>query len=1116
MGVRLYRSNRLECLVDKLAELLESTPHPPWRQRTIVVPGSGFDHWLSLELAKRFGIWANARFPFPRNFFEGLFAAAGLPPLEGQNVYEPQNLVWAIAKELLPLLDRPEFEPVRLYLDTVHDPASASGERSATGAAYVSLCARLAEVFDHYGVYRPQWLHLWEAGHYDSNDWQAVLWRAIVSRFGPQHFSARAKRWVELLREGRVSYLPPHCILFGITHLPPVYVQLLAELSQRTEVHLFLPSPSPEYWAEIRSRRQLWRERLARWATLPDLEESVEQYEGNPLLASLGRVGREFQAIVESSLEYEDVGAYERPEGSSMLAVLQRDMFDLVSRPSASAPPLPLPEGDRSIRIHSCHSPLRELEVLRDQLRALLEADPTLKPEDILVLCPDVRAYAPVIDAVFGSDRDDPSHIPYSIADAAESSSPGASEAFLLALDLLRGRISAGEVFRLLSADAVRAQFGITDADVELARQWFGQVGVRWGIDGSHRRAFGYPEFSEHSWRFALQRLLLGAAMPPDPARLFRGVSPFPEVEGEGAEFAGKLAELCERLFAWHPLLQRTRPVAEWSTIFDRIRRELLSDRDAYAHEHRELASGIAELRAGAELAGFDAPVPVDPLLPWLSAWLQREGGTFGFLRGGVNFCALRTTRCVPARVVCLVGMNDGAFPRGAVAFPMNKATHQREVGDPDAREEDRFLFLQALLAARDAFVVTYAGRDIRNNSERPPAVVVAELLDTIDRTFVAPPGPGRASQAVLVQHPLQPFSARYFRGDPDLVSFSAALCDGARRSLGKRRAPQRLVRDLLNPPSERVVTVDQLVSWVEHPPVGFLRQRLGLALGFDVAALDDDLPVDLEGLDLWKIGNTILELCAQGIEMNDTYEVLRAMGQLPPGRLGREEWQRACEDARPLWGHIEPYVRGERRSPIDLDLQVNGWTITGALRGVWKEGQVVWTFSRLSAKHIVQAWVRHLVLCTLAMRSQQRVPTKTLLIGRSEKKQARRGERETVRVLEYAEEGAAQSLLGSLVNLYELGLRYPLPFAVEAGWEFLHHPDDRAKQIQAARAKLQGGWQQQLPERQQFAYWLLYRSTQPSIDDLEGERPAAVPSFAELSEAILEPLLAPGKIVER
>lgn len=1132
MGVRVWRSNRLEALADRLAEEVERWRLPPVQPRKIVVQGGGLDHWLALRLASRLGVWGHAEFPFPRKYFEELFAAAGLPPREEVDPYAPLHLTWAVAAELSDLLREPEFQPVRDYLGKA--AMGQAADRDVFSPSYVALCHRLAMVLDHYLVYRPQWIHAWEAGlnpvkagAATSDNWQAMLWRRVARRLGPCHFTARAKQWVDLLASGALTgRLPERTVLFGIAHLPPLFVELLAQLAAYSEVHLFLVSPSPEYWASLRSRRQFWRFERERAGALLEDESRVAETEGNPLLATFGRVGREFQAILESVLDYEDADAYVRPGDDSALHVLQGDMFDVAQRPSAGRAPVPLDRRDFSVRVHACHSPLRELEVLRDQIRALLECDLSLQPEDILVLCPDMETYTPLIEAVFGSDRDDPTHIPYSIADQPLRAADETIAAFLLATELAVSRFSTSELFNLLSATPVRRRFGISTLDLDRARQWWNDAGIRWGIDGAHRHQFGYPEIDEYSWQFGLRRFLLGAAMPPDPTLLFRGVSPYPEVEGSGALFAGKLAELVELLVAWRKDAAQPKDIAAWASRLRRLQAELLCDEDRFAFSYAKVRRAIDAMERGAQLAEFQGLVPLEALLPILAASLDEPASAFGFLRGGVTFCGLHISRCVPARVVCMVGMNDGDFPRVEAVFPLNRASARRHAGDPSRREEDRYLFLQALLSAHDCFLLTYVGYDIRNNSERPPAVVVEELLDVCDRTFLPPDGVRCAREILVVRHPLQPFSPRYFTTGSDhaetpatpggLVSFSPAHAKAAERLIGHREPSRGVVRSLLETPfrsGEKVVDVETLATWLENAPIGFLRQRLGAQLRADVASWQEELPIDVDELERWALGQQLLEMRAARQDQPEeafcvaARNILRAMGRLPAGRLEENAFRDTWMLARPLAELIRDYARGERLEPWSLDIEIGGWRLVGVLRHVWPQGQVRWTFSLLRPTHVVNTWVWHLAFCLAKPPVKPDVPRNTFLIGRD--KASVTGP--MGRVIEFPDAREdARERLAELMRWYELGLSYPLPFVADASWKFwatLESTKNAARAREDASYELQGGWRKRIPEHVASGYQLLYRTSVPTVDDLEGGLPKGVPDFHTLAREILRPL---------
>ena len=158
--------------------------------------------------------------------------------------------------------------------------------------------------------------------------------------------------------------------------------------------------PTPLWWGDIRSKREKAR------AKQPELFGFDEEDPGdNELLSANGKVGRDFlnlMAELTPVAEDEDfVSPAEKESGAATLLLeIQRDIFDLKSSPAKVK--RSIAPTDRSLQIHSCHSVVRELEILHDYLLDLLQRDPALKPKDIIVMMPDVSIYAPFIDAVFG------------------------------------------------------------------------------------------------------------------------------------------------------------------------------------------------------------------------------------------------------------------------------------------------------------------------------------------------------------------------------------------------------------------------------------------------------------------------------------------------------------------------------------------------------------------------------------------------------------------------------------------------------------------------------------------------------------------------------------------
>jgi exodeoxyribonuclease V gamma subunit len=1113
----VHRSNRAEALVEVLAEVVARPAAGPWAAECIVVQGRGMERWLSMQLASRLGVWANPSFPFPRHLIlRALRAVIDLDDA-AHACFEPEILMWSIADLLVAHLNRPEFAPIRTYL--------AGDER---GIRRIQLAERIARTFDQYVVYRPHMVLGWESG--SETHWQAVLWRAIVQRHGSHHVAAHARQFLHALEQPNVQLrdFPARVSVFGVSTLPPLHLEMLAALSKHVELHLFLLSPSAEYWAEIRSRREMIRthRRAHRdGSAVAAVDDPLKHFEDlNPLLASLGRLGRDFQQVLESTTDYResDRNLYADPGAATMLTTLQSDILSLRHRGpnNTDAPTLQLEPSDGSITIHACHGPMREVETVHDQLLALFDADPSLEPRHVVVMSPAIDAYAPFIDAVFGGASDHAPRIPYRIADRAVRATDDVVDAFLTLLTLLRGRMAASEVLDLLGLEPIRQHFGFVAEDLDVVRRWIKESGIRWGVDAEHRHASGQPAISDNTWRLGLDRLLLGYAIAGEGRRLYAGVLPYDEIEGTTAALLGRLVEFCETLFTFHSALQTPRPFDAWRDDLGRLLHAMVASTNQTAHQHRQIHAALAELAEHAHAGHFNEAVDLDVAQMQLTAALERSAPERGFLTGGVTFCAMVPMRSIPFRVVCLLGMNDADFPRVRRAPGFDLMAQKPMPGDRSSRDDDRYLFLEALLSARERLIITYGGQSIRDNSEIPPSVVVSELLDVLGESFrVTANALGRLQpsadaleairQRLIVRHPLQPFSPRYFGADVDsrLFSYARHYYEGARALTTARgsAAPFLTAPLPLDAPAKREVSLTALARFFENPTRAFLQSRLSLYLGKDIETVDDREPLDLDNLDLWKLGDRLLGRAMDGETIDQALPAMRASGALPPGTLGQCTFGDVGGQADALATAASALRRGAELEPLTIDAELDGTRIIGEIHNLWPAGLVQYQYSKLGGRHELGVWIRHLILNWV---QPEGYPRESFLIGRPRKV----GGTATIRFTPVAN---AAETLRELLRLYWLGQETPLLLfdkASRAYAETLRSGKRAADALRNARQRFEDGDYKFGDLRDEYVRQV-FEAADPIHPDFHfggrtSERDSDHLGFADVAAIVLAPML--------
>ena len=1094
--LQLHRSERADHLVDALGDLI-ATPLPdPMTAEVIAVPTRGVERWLTQRLSHRLGapldgeagVCANIRFPFPGVLVgHAIAAACNLDP--ETDPWRPERSVWTLIDLIDHHAEDPELAPLTAHLRAV----TPEGQRGEPGQLRRFAAARnVADLYDHYSVHRPDLVRSWAAaaavGHSaddPTSTWQAYLWRLLRSRLGvpspAERFTEAARRLAEA---PALLDLPERVALFGLTRLPSSQLEVLQAVARGRQVHLFLLHPSGRLW-----------DRVATTASNPppDLERAGDptaRLAANPLLRSWGRDAREMQLVLAgrgvTGGEYRPVdpptspASAPAPPPESLLSRLQADVR--ADRQPPGPPgvggddqrPL-LDPTDRSLQVHACHGRARQVEVARDAVLHLLAADETLEPRDVIVMCPDIETFAPLIQAAFGPDdpmvsfepdRGGPSttgipRLRVRLADrSVRQTNPLLSVAAQL-LELAEGRVTASGVLDLASRPPVARRFRFDQDDLSALEQWVADTGVRWAFDAEHRRPWALQQISANTWAAGLDRLLLGVTMTEGDGRTFGGTLPYDDVPSSDVDLAGRLAELVNRLTWTLDRLDGSRPIASWVEALVTGTELLTVSAASDEWQRKELRRVLAEVadqarpppRSEPGPAALDGRPDAGPDLSLaevrdlLDVRLQGRPTRANFRTGDLTICTLVPMRSVPHRVVVLLGLDDGAFPRHPETDGDDLLLASPRVGDRDARSEDRQLLLDALLAATERLVVAYSGRDERTNRSRPPAVPIAELLDAVDATVRLAEGRPCREQ-VVVHHPLQPFDAKNFRpgvlsGDGSW-SFDRVYLAGARAAADQSPAGPWLPAPL---PAldEPVLQLDHLIGFVEHPVRAFLRRRLGLYLSDPNDQLEDALSIDLDALEQWGVGDRLLQARLAGTDPDRAAAAERARGLLPPGQLA----DKVLDDIQDEVHHLAAAVAalGFEPGPADsLDIHLDmpgGCSLIGTVANRRGGAILVCTYSRLGPRHRIGAWVRFLALSA----ARPELDATVLTVGRGRGGQppqiARLGQ---LAATPDQRRFRALQELAIVVDLYNRGLRAPLPLfcKTSAAWaEARHRSDD-------------------------------------------------------------------------
>ncbi len=1053
-----------------VSEFEENKLSEPLEPEIFVVQNYGMGRWLSMYLAKEKGIAANLKFEFPAERIWSLYRHID-PDIPKTLPSDRQPLAFSIMHLLNRMEKEPVFDPLWRYIRK----ESADIQQLRIW----KLSNRIADVFDQYLVYRPEMLVSWQDEKLTTNNpserWQAALWRKLTGHW-KQDNGNEEKRWThrgelheKLLsyideKEMKIADLPERITIFGVSTLPPAFIKTFVKLSKLTDVRF--------YW-------------------LAPVDGKTPE---NNLVESMGKEGIEFLSNFEYEVKqdaevvsnHQKVFVSGRPEYSDSL--LSQIQYDIINNKKGTA----VTEADRSIQLHSCHSAMREVEVLHDQLMALFDKNPDLPPDEIVIMMPDIETYAPLIDAVFGTDEEDVPHIPFSIADRGFRSESPVAVTFIKIMNLLQSRFKVTDVMELLESEILRRSLEISEDEFTLLQQWIHDNRIRWGIDSKFRGDNNLPANDHFSWKKGISRILLGYAMQSDGEQAYRDQIPYSYIEGTSqAELAGKLSSFLHKLFDFYDRAGHSKKAEGWHRFCSDMLQEFFPDNRDTHHEISQIRRQLDKLMEYTDVSNFDIPVSFNVIHSFIEELLDNHQTGGGFMGHGITFCALVPMRSIPFKVIGILGMDEDAFPRNHKPVEFDLMRLHPRPGDRSRADDDRYMFLETLLSAKENLIISYIGQSNIQDTSFPPSVVVSELLNVLEDEYEI------KADDITTRHRLQAFSPRYFNGDdPDLFSYAGSQLRISRRIDAGDDESDSFITDPLPVPDDdwQTISLGELISFYQHPVRFFMQQRLGLYLQKTDALTEEREPFETDGLSRYHIRQEMLERFLKGNEL-DSYRNIAAAGDLlPVGFPGDQSFIQQKREAEEFGRELTEILDRQAKPDIEIDLNLDAFHLTGKLTSLYENGQWLHRFGSMRGKDRVELWIKHLTY--LAGKPSGYQPVSHMVTKSGSIEQEMIG---NIR--------DAQKILMKLLNYYRQGLQKPLMFFPDTSYTYACRIIENEKEpYSAARSALYSGW------------YNPYTPAPCDGDDsynsffMRGKDPTTEPFFRNLALDFWQPYLAAKK----
>ena len=1066
-GFMVFHSNRLEDLRDLLLQVVKSRPLPVFSPEVILVQNNGMKHWLEIALSadRALGICAATQIELPGRYLWSIYRAV----LAGQNLptsmpFDKKSLVWRLYKLLPGLLEDSDFQPLKKYLGIPVD----------TRRLY-QLSHQIADVFDGYQYYRADWLEDWAHGEFrllgdtklrkpemarlgESDLWQPKLWQALRSDVG-EHLAemSRASVHSQFLRQidkivedykstGQIPKdLPLRVFVFGISSLPPQIIEALARLGQICQVFMFVQNPCQHYWGNIVDGYEM----LKQWSrSRHSMRIGDQHFTSHPLLASWGKQGRDYFHLLQ---EFDDVETYKKNfdkvdvfEDPAPQEVKLATQLNLVQ--SSILNILTVEEDkqrfqdilDDTIKFVSTHSTQRELEVLHDQLHAWFAEDPHLRPNEVMVMVPEMESFLPSIKAVFGrfSSHDKSTisrFIPYSIADTTPKES-SLVRALTQLLCIPSSKISVMVWLDLFEVDAISNKFQLDTKDIEQIKEWLIGSGVRWGLDAEHRVQHGLSQeledLDQNTWEFGLRRLLLGYAL--DRNQIWQETLAYPGVRGLSSTLMSKLIDWIDAIKSLNAILKNDHKPEEWVEIFKSILNNFFKACDeAQERLLNKIYEPLEHWLNICKDCSLDQRIPLQVVSEYWLKQLEELGSQQRFIGGGVQFGTLMPMRSIPFKIICLLGMNDGAFPRQSSSRDFDLMAHHWRTGDRSRREDDRYLFLEALICARKRLYISWQGNDAKDNTQKPCAVPVAQLMDYLEIVT--------SREVQVIQYPLQPFSRKYFEIQSPFTTYDADWANGFNQARNLIEGDNKNDRKKIKSTNTVFARLgfQELYRLLRHPVEVYFRSRLKINFDHFESEVLQEEPFGLNHLESFKIKDEILksEDTAQSLKIIDL------SGRLPLQEQGKKLSKELESEVLLVKKYLLPFYEKYPKQcmPLNLSVKVDETLVEATLEDLrceelGKDNELqffniqarianlkISNLKLIKGYVVIDLWLNHLIAGACGYR------LKSVLVGIDAQV-----------MFEPLDKDKACEILRNLIKLYSQAWNAPIPLAAKTAWIWL------------------------------------------------------------------------------
>ncbi|MEQ9310462.1 MAG: exodeoxyribonuclease V subunit gamma [Balneolaceae bacterium] len=859
----------------------------PFQKIWVVVQNKEAQQWLTLEVAKLEGIAFNFEFILPSELMWKLYRVQH-PDLPKNLPSDRIAIQWHL------------FELIRAKGESLNLESIPEQDKEL-----FQWSGQIADVFDLYQVFRPELLDQWERSCTTTADsteiWQMKLWNELNLIWDKEYPNIANRKSAfyslkELTTNERfeIEKYPEAIFVFGLSTTSSPFLDLITSFANNLDIHFFDIS--------LNSKQS---------------SNSIKFIEWQSPKAESDHLLKEFLSQKNTPYHFENL---EKEKCNSILVKISNDSL----------------ESNQAIEIHSCHNPKREVEILKDHLLTTFDNQKDLNPEDVLIMVPEMDNYASVIESVFMGEENE-LHIPISTPSRNMNQNYNEVISFL---ELISSRYKIDEVLDFLEIDTIRNRFELSEDDVFTLKKWFIENRIHWGLELSD---------SMYSLEKAVSNFMLGFAIEPNDFETYKGFIPSNGINtSDHGELVAKFSSFLQMLKPIKKAMTKSKSLKQWLIDIKKWIFEL------FQFNERSLSGLITLFDRLIEYTNFidtDSKVEFSLIKPWFIGQLSENIASSSGFGHGVVLSSYIPYRSIPFKKVCILGLNEGVFPRSATRPSFDLIYTYPKKGDRIMKEDDKLLFIELLGSTSESLFISYLGQDQHSENVKLPSMLVQKMMDELE---------GLKKK----EHKLHGFDYSYFIS-PDSYS-------NKRRELGENILSDNKKESLFineNIPIVKnydleSIELNELIKFFIHPCKYLINNRLMISEGFEITEPANREVFNISALDKYNLDQLILEGQESKVDLENIKEYSILAGFSPQGIPGEQSFKEEFEDISNLLTLAKHFIN-EKESKGELNIPLDGIKVVGSFNNVYGSKSVFIKAAKLKAKDFISSWIKYLVLST-------------------------------------------------------------------------------------------------------------------------------------------------------